>query len=59
MTEDSNLAKLSEYLENSLAKRLLDAYKKEPSVTSVKSVLEGELNAKTEVGVIDDNADED
>ncbi len=47
MTDENNLGKLNEYLENTLAKRLLDSYKKDPTVASIQSVLESELASKT------------
>lgn len=59
MTSENNLTKLSEYLENSLAKRLLEAYQKEVTASSVQSVLEGELTIKSEPEATNDNPNKD
>ena len=59
MTTENNLIKLSEYIENPLAKRLLEAYQKESTASSVQSVLESELAVKSEPEATNDNPDKD
>ena len=55
-TED-NLERLNEFLENDLAKKLLQAFRNETGATSIKTIFEQELAAKDPVRVEDDKAE--
>ena len=59
MNTENNLTKLSEYIENSLAKRLLEAYQKESTISSIQSVLESELTVNSEPEATNDNPNKD
>jgi hypothetical protein len=54
---EDNLNKLGEFLENDLAKKLLEAFRNETGNPSVKALLENELNAKVPERVENDKAE--
>jgi Mn-dependent DtxR family transcriptional regulator len=56
-TED-NLEKLEEFLENDLAKKLLQAFRNETGNPSIKTILEKELAAKDPLRVLNDQAED-